>query len=193
MVVIFGTTTADFDDYNFPCASVYPIGTVSASAIRDADPTEHPPELRTKQGTLFVPSLQKRDLEDFCHRNDIALLGRRPIWPDLLEPFVDTVFPAEMRRATAARLEGAGFPPAMVDEFRSRLAALMVAYNIDSGLWDWCELSQYDALNAASGVLVPADLPPTLGDPAAFYAWTMRVADGHADPWPGQVTPRPGP
>jgi hypothetical protein len=49
-------------------------------------------------------------------------------------------------------------------------------------LWDWTGLGLYDLLNAASGALVPPDLPATLGDRTAFYDWAMRIAERPAEP-----------
>src|SRR2546430_17727095 len=78
---------------------------------------------------------------------------------DLLEPFVDTEFTDATKRVTTERLAKAGITEVEVEEIRHRIGPLMIAYNIHSGLWDWTNLNLFDLLNAASGQLVPPNVP----------------------------------
>lgn len=168
----------EFLHYKFRGATVHPTGILTRAQIRDVDWGTSPPEIRTTLGeTLFVPRGQQAELEQFCHRNGIARTNRRDIWSDLLEPFLDTWFDPEDELATENRLHEAGLRAEEIADIRLRLTPLMRAYNFDSMLWEWVDLSLFDLLNAASGALVPPELPATLGDPGVFYAWAMEIAD----------------
>ncbi|TDD82868.1 hypothetical protein E1293_15770 [Actinomadura darangshiensis] len=170
-----------FQDYGFRGATVHPIGMVTPARIRDADWKAIDPEIRTTRGeTLFVPRRQKPELEEFCHRHGIARASRYDAWGDLLEPFLDTRLGPECERATLGRLHEAGFPPAEVAGIRRRLTPLMHAYNFDAMVWEWAYLGLRDLLNAANAPIVAPALQDALGDPATFYTWTMRIADGTA-------------
>ncbi|WP_434445644.1 hypothetical protein [Lentzea sp. E54] len=178
MTVTFGQDHIEFADYRFPWASVHPHGVLPVPDVRDASVQAGPPEIRTVAGeTLFLARDDKAALAAFCERHDIAVVSRFDVWGNLLESFLDTEFSVSQQEATNARLRAVGLSQASIDSIRARLKPLMHAYNFDSMLWEWADLGLYDLLRALSGVLVPADLPGTLGDPAEVYRWAMEIAD----------------
>lgn len=178
MEVVIAEAEIRFANYEFPGATVYPGGVVPVPEIRDIDTRAMPPEVRTVHGeTLFLPELCLPELDEFRRRNAIPVQRRPDIWSDLLEPFLDTSFAPEHRRATEERLERAGLSLAEVAEIRRKIQPVMVAYNFDSMLWEWVHLGLFDLLSAASGSLVPPAVCQTLGDPASLYSWAMHIAE----------------
>ncbi|MFD3745473.1 hypothetical protein [Nocardia sp. NPDC058633] len=177
MLVVIADTEIRYVNYPFVGVSVHPDGVVAASEIREVDPRATPPELRTEHGeTLFVVASDGSSLDDFCHRDAIAVRRRPDIWGDLLEPFLDTWFDPEHQRATEQRLVRAGLSSAEIVEIRRRVEPAMMSYNFDSMLWDWVYLGLHDLLSAANGVLVRPSAQATLGDPVQLYRWAMRIA-----------------
>jgi hypothetical protein len=169
-----------FACYDFRGATVHPGGMVTPARIRDADWKAIRPEVRTTLGeTLFIPHEQAADLEEFCQRHGIARRPRPDTWDDLLEPFLDTWFDAEHERATVQRLGEAGFSLEEVTGIRQRLTPLMFAYNFDAMVWEWAYLGLFDLLTAANAPIVDPGLQSALGDPVAFYNWTMEIAERH--------------
>ncbi|TDD32249.1 hypothetical protein E1287_23350 [Actinomadura sp. KC06] len=180
MEVDFAEDRICFLRYDFRGATVHPFGMVTPAQIRDADWKAIRPEIRTAHGeTLFIPKRQQSDLEQFCGRHGIAWKLRQDTWGDLLEPFLDTQFAPEDERATILRLGEAGFSPEEVTGIRRRLTPLMHAYNFDAMLWEWSYLGLFDLLNAANAPIVEPSLQKALGDPKAFYDWTMKIAERH--------------
>jgi hypothetical protein len=174
----FGPDHIVFSSYPFPWASIYPHGVLPASAVRDAYVESGPLEIRTRSGeTLFASWDDKAGLEEFCRRHSIPLVRRLDIWGNLLEPFLDTEFSPADEAATDARLRACGLPQPEIDAIRARLAPLMRSYNLDSGLWEWCDLGLYDLLKALSGTLVDPALLPPLGDLGEVYRWAMEIAE----------------
>ncbi|MFJ6782710.1 hypothetical protein [Streptomyces yangpuensis] len=147
-----------------------------ATAVRDADPTASPPELRTVAGdTVFVDSRDTAALERFCAEHRIPVRRRPDIWGDLLEPFLDTRFDDRHHTATLDRLARGGVGRDEAVRIRRRVGPLMAAYN--SLHWDWCHLGLADLLAAAASDHVPAELRVPPQDRAAFRAWAMEIAD----------------
>ncbi|WP_344265000.1 hypothetical protein [Actinomadura napierensis] len=156
------------------------MGMLTPAMIRDADWKAIRPEIRTARGeTLFLPHDQKADLEAFCHRHGIAGVSRPDTWGDLLEPFLDTRIDADQERATIDRLHGAGFAQEAITGIRRRLAPIMLAYNFGAMVWEWIHLGLFDLLTAANASVIDPALQAELGDPAAFYEWTMAIAEHH--------------
>ncbi|RDI50937.1 hypothetical protein [Nocardia mexicana] len=177
-MVSFTTDAIDFADYPFPGASVHPGGPVTLDRIRDVDWRAWPPEIRTVDGeTLFIPAEFESELASFCRRNSIDRVARPDIWADLLEPFLDTWFDPEDQQRTLRRLSDAGLSAAEITAIRERVTPVMTAYNVV--VWEWVHLGLWSLLHAATGPIVAAELRAGLGDPAAFYAWAMEVADQH--------------
>ncbi|WUI00867.1 hypothetical protein OHR68_03345 [Spirillospora sp. NBC_00431] len=180
MKVAFAEDHICFLHYDFRGATVHPFGMVTPARIRDADWTAIRPEIRTTLGeTLFIPHRFQSALERFCGRHDIVRVARPDTWADLLEPFLDTRFGADDERACLDRLSKAGFSPEEVTGIRQRLGPLMYAYNFDAMVWEWIHLGLFDVLNAANAPVVKSSLQIALGDPAAFYNWTMKIAEQH--------------
>ncbi|MEV4145789.1 hypothetical protein AB0J40_19105 [Amycolatopsis sp. NPDC049691] len=178
MIVTFAEDHICFRQYPFAGASVHPTGVVTPDRIRDAEPGATPPEIRTTRGeTLFVPHDRRAELEEFGHRHGIAVVRRRDVWADLLEPFLDTEIGAEAERATDERLHRAGIPRPEVRRIRDRLTPLMTAYNFDSMLWEWAYLGLFHLLSAVNGPLVPPGIRAGVGDPAKVHAWAMDIAE----------------
>ncbi|WP_051755847.1 hypothetical protein [Kitasatospora purpeofusca] len=163
-----------------------PVDVVPAAAVRDADPTATPPEVRTVTGeTLFFPADRKNELEGFCRSHGIPLVSRPDVWGDLLEPFLDTEFTPRRRAATAQALSRVGLDEAAVADIRAEVGPLVLAYN--SLHWEWCYLGLADLLDAATGgsTTEPYRIGPDRFP--AFCAWAMAIADlGHV---PGTPVP----
>lgn len=150
-------------------------GTLAASAIRDADPTATPPEIRTLSGeTLFVSAVQREDLERFCRASQIPIRKRPDIWGDLLEPFVDTEFTPEHEVAIQNRLHQAGLTDSEISRIRAKVRPLMLAYNALH--WDWFHLGLADLLDAATTTRLPERAG--LGEITSRYSWAMGIANG---------------
>ncbi|MFF3069503.1 hypothetical protein [Kitasatospora sp. NPDC057936] len=164
----------------FAPAGTAPRGAIPATALRDADPTAVPPEIRTLSGdTVFVSAVQRGELERFCAANGVPLRVRPDVWGDLLEYFLDTGFTPGARAATQARLSLVGLGEGEVAGIRHEVAPLMHAYN---GLHqDWYHLGLADLLDAAAADRTPGHLRIPPAERAAFCAWAMGIADlGHA-------------
>ncbi|WP_159425183.1 hypothetical protein [Streptomyces sp. TLI_053] len=159
---------------------------VPVAVVRDADPAAAPPEVRTVTGEkLFVPAVQRAELEEFCRRHGIPVVCRPDVWGDLLEPFLDTEFTPARRAATAAALARVGLDEAAVAGIRAEVGPLMVAYN--SLHWDWAHLGLADLLDAASAATVPERYRIAPDRIPAFRARAMAVAElGHSPGGPGR-------
>ena len=178
----FGPGGVRFTSYPFPAASVFPAGTVAVAAIRDADPDTAPPEVRLRSGeTLFVPAEGRDGLRAFCHDHGIALVRRPDVWGALLAPFLDTEFTAADEARTGELLAAAHVNLEEVARLRARFGDAMVAYNVDSMLWDWVHLGLWDLLQALCGTLSGERhrLPPE--EFATVYWEAMALADRSYD------------
>ncbi|MFB8239544.1 hypothetical protein ACFC58_23620 [Kitasatospora purpeofusca] len=153
-----------------------PVDVVPVAAVRDADPTATPPEVRTVAGeTLFFPAARKAELEGFCRLHGIPLVRRPDVWEALLEPFLDTEFAPRRRAANALALAGVGLDEAAVADIRAEVGPLMLAYN--SLHWDWCHLGLSDLLDAATAGSTPERYRIGPERFPAFRAWAMAIAD----------------
>lgn len=167
-----------FNEYSYEPASVYPHGVVATEEIRDVDPSSAGPEVRLRTGeTLFVPAPKKVELQTFCRANGIPMRRRPDIWEALLDPFLDTAFTAEDRRRTTALLARWQIDEEQADEIRARFRPAMVAYNFESGLWDWVHLGLSDLLDAIHGRLSGERHRLPTEELAETYSWAMALAD----------------
>lgn len=184
--VTFGPEGVHFDRYPYAPAGVPPSGDVALAAIRDADPTSAPPEIRLRSGeTVFVAAARRADLAAFCEQHRIPLLRRPDVWGALLEPFLDTQFTEADEQRTGARLLGAGFTADDTAAIRARFTDVMVAYNFESMLWDWFHLGLSDLLEALSGNLSGERHRLAPDEFHTAYWWAMDVADrtaGQSEP-----------
>ncbi|CAN3978010.1 hypothetical protein [Kitasatospora purpeofusca] len=154
---------------------------VPVAAVRDADPTATPPEVRTVAGeTLFFPADQESELERFCGSHGIPLVSRPDVWGALLEPFLDTEFTPRRRATTAQVLEGVGLDEAAVADIRAEVGPLMAAYN--SLHRDWFHLGLADLLDAATTGTTPERYRVGPDRFPAFRAWAMAIADSGRRP-----------
>ena len=183
----FTANIVRFPVYPFPPASIYPDQSLPVTAIRDADSSTFPPEIRTRRGeTLFVPATQGQALQQFCRDHAIPQRSRPDIWADLLEPFVDTEFTTERQSVTITRLHRAGLDTRQVADTRARVRATLLSYN--AVMWDWFRLGMYDLLDAATICpWVPAHAKQSLGDITELYHWAMAIADLAAPMQPATV------
>ncbi|MBX3474759.1 MAG: hypothetical protein KF754_10280 [Planctomycetes bacterium] len=71
--VRFSDQGIHFEAYPFPGASVYPTGLLKVGDIRDIDPEDHPPSLRTRAGeVLFLPVACRNDLQSWMAQHGLA-------------------------------------------------------------------------------------------------------------------------
>lgn len=167
----------EFHDYPYPPASVYPSGVIGFDAIREVDPDAAPPEIRTVRGEiLFAPAALKDHLRHMAAQHSIPCVKRIDVWDLILEPFIDTEFSQEHQERTFTILEESGISREECLRIRASVAEAMYAYNIDSGLWDWCHLGLSDVLDALQGKLSGKRhrLSPENFD--AFYWRAMKMA-----------------
>jgi len=142
-----------FHGYPFPGASVYPAGFLRWETVKEIDPDCAPPELRTDREVIFVTAPHRARLLDEACRRGIPVVRRVDVWGLILEPFVDTSFELPHRLRTLRTLQRNGIPFLECVNIRRRVGATMYAYNILSGLWDWCNLGLWDLLKAYRGEL----------------------------------------
>nr|BEK63243.1 hypothetical protein KPHV_04700 [Kitasatospora purpeofusca] len=160
-----------------------PADVVPAAAVRDADPTATPPEVRTVTGeTLFFPAARKAELEGFCRSHGIPLVSRPDVWGDLLEPFLDTEFTPRRRALTAQALARVGLDETAVADIRAEVGPLVLAYN--SLHRDWFHLGLADLLDAATSGSTPERYRVGPDRFPAFRAWAMAIADSGRTPGP---------
>jgi hypothetical protein len=164
--------------YDFPGLSFHPQGLCRWDEVREIDPRAWPPEVRTAREVLFIPAAVKGELEPAARARGIASVGRLDVWGLLLEPFLDTAFDTAGRERTYAALERADISRESCDALRDELAPAMVAYNLDSMLWDWSHLGLCDALSALRGHLGGPRLRLPDAEFAAFYRKAMAIALG---------------
>ena len=167
-----------FTDYPYPPASVYPSRFVRYGSIREVLPSFAPPEIRTKDGeVLFVSATMKDKLLAAAKRNNLPVVSRVDTWHSILEPFLD----AEWDDIKALeQLEANGVDLAECREIRKSLRKAMHAYNILSGICDWCHLGLSCALDAllVDGPISQCHqyaLPPD--DYRVFYHRAMKIAE----------------
>lgn len=173
----FGGREVRFPSYPFRSATVYPRGAVPVERLASVDPLAAPPELRLASGeVLFVSASASTELESFAVRNRVPVLRRLDVWALLLEPFLDIELSAAAEAHAALELTACGVDADEVASVRALVGPAMVAYNFESGLWDWCHLGLHDVLSALSGELSGPDhrLPDAAF--ATFYWRAMRLA-----------------
>lgn len=144
--------TADglhFPAYPFPPATVCGGATLPWAQVEALLPSRTPPELWTRAGEiLFVPAPQRDALAAEAARHGVPSTDAVDVWDLLLEPFLDTWFDEKHQAWSLATLAAQGIAPAEAQALRDRCAAPMIAYNFDTGLWDWVHLGLYDLLQA---------------------------------------------
>lgn len=135
--------------YPFAPASVYPSAIVPWADIQACLPDRAPPEIWTTRGDiLFIPAHQRDDLRVAATHHHIPNAHAIDTWALILEPFLDTTFDTNDQERTRALLAQAGIDEHTCQALRERFGKLMLAYNFDTGLWDWVHLGLYDLLNA---------------------------------------------
>jgi enamine deaminase RidA (YjgF/YER057c/UK114 family) len=150
-------------------------GTVQDFAIRDADSSAMPPQIRTTTGvTLFVSAVHRRQLQKFCNEHQIPLRHRYDVWADLLESFLDTDMP-ESEAAAVARLTQVGFTTAEIIQIRDRVAPSCSLQRLH---WEWVYLGVSAPLEAASSPSLPPYIRFTdLERLRADLGWAMKIVD----------------
>jgi hypothetical protein len=184
MDVAFDETGIAFTDYPFAAASVYPSGVWVWSDVASVDPKCAPPEVRTPRGeVLFVPASQREELTTWVRHTGLFVVRRVDVWGLLLEPFLDTELSEADQLRVARVLGDCGVSPDEAERIRSSVRRAMVAYNFDSGLWDWCGLGLFDVLSALSGELSGARHRLPDEEFRHFYWSAMEIA-GRGKPLP---------
>jgi len=157
-----------FADYAFEPATVFPNGTVPAAQVAEIN-LSGPSQLRLRSGeVLFVAHAGKETLMTFVNEHDLPVRRRRSVWSALLDPFLDTWESQPSIDAQFAWFEQIGLPRIAVDAWRNEVADAMIAYNFGTGLWEWVDLSLYDALRAQQARLSRDAF-------ADFYVRAMRL------------------
>lgn len=143
-----------FNDYPYAPACVYPDGEILFAEIQEINSSATPPEVWTKDGDiLFIHAAQKEELKAKAIEQNIPDISRIDIWDLILEPFLDTEFGEKHKERTLRLLEEQDITREEVLRLRNDLEAVMIAYNFDSMLWDWCHLGLSDVLDARMGKL----------------------------------------
>jgi hypothetical protein len=117
------------------------------SLIRDADPSEAPPEIRLSDGrTCFVSATSRDAIIQGCNANGVPLRRRPPIWSVLLEEFLDggTAHTYEQRQV----LSTAGITSLEAIGIQKRLRIRMLLTTLLT--WEWAHYGQVDAIDAVS-------------------------------------------
>ncbi len=167
-----------FRRYPYSAASVYPNGSVDTDSIREVIPSAAPPEIRTVKGeVLFVPAAEETEFEQWAIDVGVPVVERVDVWGLILEPFVDTEFTEERSEHVFSLLEKEGIARHFCWGIRQSVREMMYAYNILSGLWDWCHLGLSDLLNAFLGRVCGYRFRLTAKEFHVAYWEAMRIAE----------------
>jgi len=176
--VAFKESGIAFSNYPYPPASVYPSGFVTYDSVREILLSQAPPEIRTHGGeVLFVSAVLKEDLIATAKKKQIPMTSRVDVWSFILEPFLDTESDDSIALSI---IKANGVDVEECLKIRDSLASAMYAYNILSGIWDWCHLGLACALDAllANGPFPKCHqyaLPPD--EYREFYLRSMQIAE----------------
>lgn len=169
----------EFENYPFKPASIYPSGCIKVSEIKEIITNFLPFAILTKQGEIiFIPRNQfaVESLLEFGKKNSIKLASRVDVWSMILEEFLDTKFEDDYKERLFQILEKNGINRNHCMELRKKLSTLMLSYNFDSCLWEWCYLGLYDLLNACSGILIRKEFLMPVDEFQRFYFEAMGIA-----------------
>ena len=136
-----------------------------------------PPAVRTREGEyLFVSGEQARELAGFASRHGIPFVRRADVWSFILEEFLDTGFPPELRERSLRYLEQHGVGRAETQAMRELVGKRMLA--LTAVTWEWQHYGLYDVL----GAMEPFTFT-TGWSFERFYEEAMRLANrGGAQP-----------
>jgi hypothetical protein len=144
------------------------------SAIRDADPTAAPPEIRLTTGrTVFITAQLRDELTDALSTAAVSIVRRPDVWGHLLEPYLDTDYDIVKERFESDLLRW-GFTEAETRRIRRRVRIRMLALTLLT--WEWAYYGQSDLLMARFG------LPPR---------WTPWWRYRHFREWTDVIADRP--
>jgi hypothetical protein len=120
---------------------------IAAEALEEVCVGWFPPAVRTREGEfLFVSAEQARELAGFASRHGIGFVRRADLWSFILEEFLDTEFPADMREGTLRHLEQHGVSRAKTQAMRELVGKRMLA--LTAVTWEWQHYGLYDVLGA---------------------------------------------
>lgn len=160
----------EFRDYPYKPACVYPNGEILYTETQEINSSSAPPEIWTKGGDiLFISAEYKEELRAKAKIHNIPDNHRIDIWALILEPFLDTYFDEADQKRTLKILEEQGIGREEVIRLREELKEVMIAYNFDSMLWDWCHLGLMDVLDARTGKLSGLSFKLSERDFEKFY------------------------
>lgn len=179
LVVTLYDDSIEFENYPFKPASIYPSGCIRVGEIKEIITNFFPPAILTKHDEIiFIPSNQfpVEALLEFGKKNHIKLTSRVDVWSMILEEFLDTQFGDDDKERLFQILEKNGISRNQCMELRKKLSPIMLSYNFDSCLWEWCYLGLYDLLNACSGNLIRRRFLMPTDEFQKFYFEAMRIA-----------------
>lgn len=174
MGVRFLNDRIEFSNYLVPLGTRAGPFAISSGEMFEIRSARHPPEILLRTGeVLFVEAAAKDGLLSFAAAHGIKDCMRLDIWELLLEPFVDTEFPAGQQAETLNLLARSGIPREEAESIRQRVGPRMLRYNAIH--WEWVSLSHADVL-WAFGLRNPLFNRLLLRRRKAFYDWCNGIA-----------------
>jgi hypothetical protein len=122
---------------------------------------------------VFLPTRIRDELGQAPRRADVPLLQRPPVWPNLLEPFLDSDYD-KVRQPVERQLVTWGFDRAEVRRIRRRVLVPMALWGWLT--WEWSDFDQVDLLAAWFLVHVPPQVA-SWSSYRRFRRWTDEIAD----------------
>lgn len=149
----------EFIDYKYKCSSVCKNNRLYPADIIDVAELPFYPHIRTASNELILMQCDAEKgkggeydkLPSFFADNEIRVREAADIWGMILEPFVDTEHSDSYLREIIDTLEKHGISRKEVSSIRREVRARMLAFNFESGLWEWVHLGLDDVLDASMG------------------------------------------
>ena len=156
-----GSTIYFPDGYHFKQSSVAKTKMISSKDINEINLTTSPPSLVIDYSeVIFLNEDCKDQLRKFVKENDLTVTNRFDIWEHLNQPFLDTEFTTDEKKATIEKLVENGLTEFEVAKIRQKLKWIM--WQNVFGM-EWVYLGQFDYLRIAFLT-------------NRRYWWTMEIA-----------------
>jgi hypothetical protein len=144
-------------------------GKIRPQDLYFVDLTAQPPMICIKGDLMFISAEHLEKLKNFVYKKGVPVRqGGISNWECLLSPFLDTELSEKEQNRLDEILKKRGFTGEEIASWRQRLAPVMRAYNIDSGLWDWTSLGFSDVLSAMHATLSRKEF-------TAFYKEALAI------------------